>query len=297
MKKCIIVAVILAYSTTYAQTSCKCSGSGQETLVLEAGMGGWSIMYKPLIAFLEKDFRVCVIDRDGYSGYSKSEKSDSESISREIYGALKMVGINYPVILIGHSFGGLNVRLFQHLYPDLVKGMILLDATHPDQFDRLPVQFRELKERQPEQMKKVEKIAKKGHLKYSKKSIPTFGLPEEYLEEYYSVTMQPFYYRTYYNEVRHFDLSLSQVSKIKNSISIPLLVLSSENSMDKESMPGKNKKYPYAQHNLSWLELQQELTHVGVNSEWKVIDGNHYFFISNPEETGLNIKDFLNRRF
>jgi pimeloyl-ACP methyl ester carboxylesterase len=38
-----------------------------------------------------------------------------------------------PLILVGHSFGGYNVRMFNKLYPSDVAGMILVDAEHPDE--------------------------------------------------------------------------------------------------------------------------------------------------------------------
>lgn len=297
MKKLFIAILVFTNSFAFAQTTCECVGNGTETLVFEAGMGGWSIMYKPLTIYLEKEYRICLINRDGYSDYSKSQTRDSKTIAREIYDALDKQGIKDSIVIIGHSFGGLNVRMFQHMYPEMAKGIILLDASHPDQFDRLPEEFKSLKEKQPEQMLKVEKIAKKGYLKYSKKSIPTFGIPQEYLDEYYSVTMQAFYYNTYYNEIMHFDSSLKQIATIKGPIKAPLLVLSAKNSMDNESMPGKNKKYPFEEHNSTWLQLQKEQTQISVNSEWKVMEGNHYFFLTKPEETAQIIKDFLKEQF
>lgn len=38
-----------------------------------------------------------------------------------------------PYVLIGHSIGGFNVRLFAGLYPNEVAGMVLVDSSHPDQ--------------------------------------------------------------------------------------------------------------------------------------------------------------------
>jgi pimeloyl-ACP methyl ester carboxylesterase len=38
-----------------------------------------------------------------------------------------------PFVLVGHSFGGYNVRVFTSRYPDLVSGLVLVDAMHEDQ--------------------------------------------------------------------------------------------------------------------------------------------------------------------
>ena len=37
---------------------------------------------------------------------------------------------------MGHSFAGLHLRLFAHQHPQAVAGLILLDASHPDQWLR-----------------------------------------------------------------------------------------------------------------------------------------------------------------
>lgn len=297
MKKLLFFVFVVVFSVSIAQTTCECIGTGDATLVLDAGLGGWSVMYRPLSNYLEKHYKVCLISRDGYAGFLKGSKRDSKTVASEILEALKSQGINDSIIFIGHSWGGINARVFQSEYPERVKALILLDATHPAQFNRLPEAYNEIKEKQPKRMLRVEKLASKGYLKPGMKSIPTFGLPEEYLDEYYAVTTQDFYYNTYYHEIMCFDNSMQQVAAINEKMHIPLLVLSARNNMDKESMPGKSKKYPFDLHNLVWLQLQEELCLISSDSEWKIIEGNHYFMLSNPEETARIIMNFIDREF
>jgi pimeloyl-ACP methyl ester carboxylesterase len=47
-------------------------------------------------------------------------------------------GINGPYVLVGQSFGGLYVRMYANMYPKVVAGMILVDASHPDMWTRMP---------------------------------------------------------------------------------------------------------------------------------------------------------------
>jgi pimeloyl-ACP methyl ester carboxylesterase len=44
-----------------------------------------------------------------------------------------------PYVLAGHSFGGLPVRAFAQLYPAETAGLVLVDASNPDQWLRWPV--------------------------------------------------------------------------------------------------------------------------------------------------------------
>jgi pimeloyl-ACP methyl ester carboxylesterase len=46
---------------------------------------------------------------------------------------LDAAGEKGPYVLVGHSFGGYNVRCFAGLYPAAVAGMVLVDASHPDE--------------------------------------------------------------------------------------------------------------------------------------------------------------------
>jgi pimeloyl-ACP methyl ester carboxylesterase len=38
-----------------------------------------------------------------------------------------------PVVLVGHSLGGLLNRIYTGMYPEQVVGVVMLDASHPDQ--------------------------------------------------------------------------------------------------------------------------------------------------------------------
>jgi pimeloyl-ACP methyl ester carboxylesterase len=45
-------------------------------------------------------------------------------------------------VLAGHSYGGLVVRAFTDEYPDEVVGLVLVDASHPDQWLHIPMSMR-----------------------------------------------------------------------------------------------------------------------------------------------------------
>jgi pimeloyl-ACP methyl ester carboxylesterase len=58
-------------------------------------------------------------------------------MAAELHALLAAAGVSAPYVLVGHSAGGLNVRLFAAEYPDEVVGMVLVDATTPDVGARL----------------------------------------------------------------------------------------------------------------------------------------------------------------
>ena len=83
--------------------------------------------------------RVVAYDRAGL-GWSDPapEPHDAQQSARDLHAALQAAGIHSPYVVVGHSYGGLVVRAFADLYPDEVVGMALVDASHPDQWARIP---------------------------------------------------------------------------------------------------------------------------------------------------------------
>ena len=46
-------------------------------------------------------------------------------------------GVEPPYVLAGHSFGAFNMRVFSARYPQMVAGLVLIDASHEAQFERI----------------------------------------------------------------------------------------------------------------------------------------------------------------
>ncbi len=116
-----------------------CTGAGRTTVILDAGLGGSSLDWSRVQPGVATFTRVCSYDRAGY-GWSDSgpKPRTSGRIVAELHALLVKAGIPGPYILVGQSFGGLNVRLYAYTYPHEVVGMVLVDASHEDAFVRFP---------------------------------------------------------------------------------------------------------------------------------------------------------------
>ena len=116
-----------------------CTGNGSPTVILESGLGDilveWQAVQDQLSAFT----RVCSYDRAGYGASDSGPfPRTSSQISAELHTLLQNAGEHPPFVLVGHSFGGYNVRVFNGRYPDEVVGLVLVDATQEDQYELLP---------------------------------------------------------------------------------------------------------------------------------------------------------------
>ena len=116
------------------------NASGQPTVVLEGGMASFSSNFYWVQNELAATTRVVAYDRAGL-GWSDPapEPRDAQQSARDLHAALQAAGIQGPYVVAGHSYGGLVVRAFTDLYPDEVAGMVLIDASHPDQWQHIPV--------------------------------------------------------------------------------------------------------------------------------------------------------------
>ena len=117
-------------------------------VVFESGYG-WSLAnWDPVRKELEESMEMFFYDR---AGVGKSDRSDgplhSLQIVRNLGKLLQKANVKPPYLLVGHSFGGVNVRLFAHLYPKEIAGVILLDSCHEDQNRKMvPVFAEQVKE-------------------------------------------------------------------------------------------------------------------------------------------------------
>lgn len=103
-------------------------------VVLEHGAFGsaadWSVVQARLAA---TGFRSLAYDRAGL-GYSDPgpRPRDGHAIVADLTGLLRVLDERDPVIAVGHSMGGLMVRLFALTHPEQVLGVVLVDAVTPD---------------------------------------------------------------------------------------------------------------------------------------------------------------------
>lgn len=132
-------------------------GAGEPVVVLLAGGGDSLETWTPILPPVGEITSVVAYSR---AGHGRSELGgtlprSSIVVAGELERLLEAMAIEDPVVLAGHSLGGLHARVFAALYPDKVAGLVLVDGTHERQYQlwgqldptlwttRLPARLRE----------------------------------------------------------------------------------------------------------------------------------------------------------
>ncbi|MFJ8238699.1 alpha/beta fold hydrolase [Bacillus tropicus] len=120
----------------------------QPVIIMEAGYGDYSKAWDHIAEGLTEYGTVLTYDRAGLgkSGNSSKRRISSEMI-KELRSCLEKLQLKPPYIFIGHSFGGINARLFTTFYPENMMGVVLVDST-PENYKEafLPIMSPEFQE-------------------------------------------------------------------------------------------------------------------------------------------------------
>jgi pimeloyl-ACP methyl ester carboxylesterase len=116
-----------------ARLNLYCIGRGSPAVVFDSGWEDWAPAWAVVQPRVATWTRACTYDRAG-AGFSDPGPMPRTSmrIADELRTALHNAGVLGPYILVGHAFGGDNVRAFADRYMAEVAGMVLVEADPVD---------------------------------------------------------------------------------------------------------------------------------------------------------------------
>lgn len=114
------------------------AGQGEPVVVLEMGLGAGGAFYDDIARAVSAFTRVVWYDRAGLgqSDLAPTPRTIAD-LTRDLQALLRAARIPGPYVLVGHSLGGLTVRFYQHRHPREVAALVLIDAAHEEQRERL----------------------------------------------------------------------------------------------------------------------------------------------------------------
>lgn len=103
-------------------------GSGTPPVLISSGSGGAWFDWIPVVERLRDRHRVIVFDRPGLGGSPPVRRpAGLRGEACRLAALARWAGP--PVIVIAHSLAGFHAEAFARTYPDLVRGMVLVDPS------------------------------------------------------------------------------------------------------------------------------------------------------------------------
>ena len=113
------------------------AGSGGPPIIFETGLGAESNEWEPIFHVVGRWTTVCRYDRANRGASDPAPRPRTVAdLATDLHALLTRAAVPRPVVLVGHSLGGLIARLYAYQYPDDVAGLVLADPMHEDQFER-----------------------------------------------------------------------------------------------------------------------------------------------------------------
>jgi pimeloyl-ACP methyl ester carboxylesterase len=250
-----------------------CTGEGSPTVILDSGLGDSYLSWRKVQPQIAKFTRVCSYDRAGL-GYSDpgSEPRTSKVIAEELHALLQTATVSPPYVIVGHSMGGYDVRVYTSLYRNEILGMVLVDASHPDQENRFPPELRNMEGSWHREAQFIVSTMPIG--------IPRLlGLCENDPEtraadcNWHSAREQV-------AEINAFPASAAETAITGSLSDLPLAVLSHDPDKPSSDLPPDLAK-PTKE---AWEKMQEELAHLSTRGTQTVAKNSaHYIQIDRPD--------------
>jgi len=223
------------------QLHMQCMGQGSPTVIIDTGLGDDTTAWQHVLKESAKITHTCVYDRAGY-GWSDDGPRPRTSlrISHELEQLVTEAALKPPYLLVGHSFGGYNMRLFTARNSESVAGLVLVDASHEDQHDKLNI-----------------KLPRGGH--HSNIVMLSTSHRDAFLGEDDHILRERAF-RIASQELSSMFHSAQQVKRYKNMPAIPLIVLSRGRAEWYENKQAQQRE-------TDWIRMQQDLARLSPISQ------------------------------
>lgn len=259
-----------------------CTGRGSPTILLESGLddrGSWS--WVSVHDSLARVSRVCAYDRAGILWSEPREgPRDAERIAGELHAVLAAAGEAPPYVLVGHSVGGLLVRVYDGRYPGEAAGFVFVDASHPEQDRRFPAEVR--------------RVIERGKGEPDRRWLFRLAAPYRIFAPERATPRTAYWWRSLpegvMTEGRQIDAMSEQAARTGPLGDRPVVVLTAAVA---RQMPGISAEGNAAMRR-TWLELHREMAALSTNADHRVVEGaSHYIHRDRPQAVVAAVRDVV----
>jgi pimeloyl-ACP methyl ester carboxylesterase len=272
-----------------------CRGSGSPTVVLESGLDltgslSWSAVQDSMAATT----RVCSYSRPGiiWSDRNKEPFSSARNATR-LHDALERAGEKQPFVMVGHSIGSLYVARYTELYGADVAGIVLVDGSHPDQFERQEKAVGKSIKPPAALFSLGSKLSRTGLLRLLAGDVAPAGASADVSR--IASAFAPVSLGAVVKEMDAFDSTFALSAVARNFGSRPLIVLSSDQPMPASDLKMmRMSEEQDRRRQAEWRALQAELATWSTNSRHEAYtDASHAIQFDRPDVVIRAVRDVV----
>lgn len=270
-------------------------GDGKIGLVIEMGLGATAGEWWHIAQSLSEKYTVLLYERNRVTTPARTPRH----IAEELFALLERLGCEEKLLLVAHSQGGLYAQQFARLYPQKLKGVVLLDPLSANDSSYKTVLSPEEQKKsgfdKSENLVAMEKLAKL-HLGFVIKAVmkkaPPFyyydGFTKDATDSILSSITVPSIYAAALEEYRlaHDDALTAPLKDKAGFPDIPLyLVTHTSEFMIGEIMEfGRAERLCAEKVETLWQSLMKEYLALSAVSTWRQAkNSGHYMHLTEPE--------------
>jgi pimeloyl-ACP methyl ester carboxylesterase len=266
-----------------------CTGEGSPTVVLDAGLGSFSMDWVAVQPSLAAITRSCSFDRAGYGWSDRGpEPRDIAQNARELQALLEAADEPGPYILVGHSLGGAHVWRFAQEHPEDVAGVVLVDVPDHAELRRDAEDAAQRERTQLGFYRGLQALSSVGILRLlaavmGEAIAPStiHELPEDQKPAHISVLLRSEFYRTGVRELRELAAGAEGLDGDGALGDTPLIVITATIA----EIEG-------------WTERQAALLDLSSQSEQRLAEGStHLVHIDRPDVIIEAVEDLMEMNF
>ncbi|WP_142339954.1 alpha/beta fold hydrolase [Bacillus cereus] len=244
-------------------------GNHKQTVVIQTGMTCSFYDWLPIIEKLSKHFTVVSYHRPGYGKSELGNHSRTTlQAAKELHMLLQKLAIHEPIILIGHSYGGLCAQHFAMLHEDRLQALILVDSTSMNlhRLDELHLPISDQTDSDDLWLQK--------YTTYSKMDVATlYNELKPMLVDQSSTLIEfstsPSLYKATASELSEWKNCARSIKELYKTLEIPLIIIGRDphysiTQMIESGMPKEEATLLEAM----WQELIHEQLHLSINSQY-----------------------------
>ena len=278
--------------------SINCSGQGSPTVILDSGLGVPAVGWDSAQAEIAKFARVCSYDRAGYGWSSAGPMPRTSSeIAKELHALLAASGEKGPYVLVAHSFGGFNVRVYTSKYPEDVAGLVFVDTSHEDQASRMPPTLQKMMKDATAQLETQRKLARImiffGIARLTANDEGMTKMSKEFRDKVNYLQLQTKFVDATMGEVKSFSESADEVRAAGNLGDRPLVVLTAGKEVDAKDLPKGVSLKEMGEFHKVWVnDLQMQLVRLSTRGKQIVVpDSTHMIPLERPDAVTSAVRE------